>query len=315
MTETDARQGNRTCRIVGAPDAIDAGDEFSLRVEVAATPAVDLSHEEVVIFDAAGETTARVPLAALQEDADGFATVDIRLTAPAMAGSHVWTARLAAFEDDAVAYPEVTAEVTVSVEAHRIAPVVWDVPSSVAPGARFRVKIGARCSTACSSRGWQVKVTNGADRTLAEGQTGDTPWVGTDGLYYAELELAAPDEIGLLAWTATVTAPGEALPHVTGQRRFTVRTAPAADCELRVRVTDAATGRPASGLKVAVHPFSARTGADGLAEIAVSKGDHRVFISGKGYIPYAEACRIDGAHDIEIAIEPDPGLTEADIWV
>jgi hypothetical protein len=310
MKDTDAPLGRRTIRIAGAPETIDAGDEFSVRIEVVTDTSTDISAEKVELFDASGNLAFRGPLSLEKDDPGSYSTAEFRLTAPGTTGPHVWTARLAPPGDDSTA--EASFEVTVT--AHRIAPVVWGIPPAIGPGEKFRVKIGARCPMDCNSADWIVTVNDDAGQTLAKARTGDTPWKGTEGLRHAEVELTAPDAIGVFKFEAVVSATNADLPHDTGTRRFSIRTAPQADAEIGLHVTDAETGLPAEGLKVAAHGFVSRTDHEGNASLTVPTGEQRIFVSGKGYFPYSETHRVDGQTDIEVAVTPDPGITEADVW-
>lgn len=310
MKDTDALLGRLTIRIAGAPETIDAGDEFSVSIEVLTDASTDLGAEIVELLDAAGNLAFRGPLSIEKDDPGSYSTGELRLTAPGTIGPHIWTARLASPGDDSTA----EASFEVAINAHRIAPVIWGIPPAIEPGEKFRVKIGARCPMDCNSADWIVTVNDDAGQTLAKAKTGDTPRTSTEGLRHAEVELTAPDEIGVYKFEAIVSATDADLPHDPGTRRFSIRTAPQADAEIRLHVTDAETDLPAEGLKVAAHGFVSRTDHEGNASLSVPSGEQRIFVSGKGYFPYSETHRVDGQTDIEVAVTPDPGITEADVW-
>ncbi len=314
MKDMDALEGSRTCAVHGLPDEIDAGAEATMTVAVTSDPKADLTGHAVTVVDAAGETVARAALAPAGEDGETFTTGEIRLRAPRTPGQHRYAIRLDAVAEGDDACPAAEAAVTMTVVAHRVAPVVWDVPEGVTPGARFTVRVGARCSAACPSAGWAITVRDATGTTLARAETGGATWPGTEGLHYAEIALAAPEEIGLFTWEAVVAAPGDGLPHEAGTRRFGVRTTPPADATLRVAAIDAESGAPVEGVKVVVHPFSARTGSDGTACIALPSGRHRIFVSGRHYIPWRAEREVTGQDTLRVELEVDTGLTDAMKW-
>ena len=315
MKDMDALQGSRTCTVLDLPEDIHAGAELRFGVEVAAEPSADLAGLEVELVDGTGDVVARADFALAEDgDASRYVAPDIALTAPQAPGPHRFVARLAAFKADGVSYPPVEAEVQLQVLAHRVAPVVWDVPEAVTPGATFTVMVGARCASDCDASGWRITVRDPSGRIKAEAATGPEPWTGTSGLHYAEVMLTAPDGIGLETWEVTVGAPDAALHHEEGRRTFGVRTTPPADATLRIEAVEAGTDTPAAGVKVVCHPFSALTGADGTVEIAVPSGAHRVFVSGARFIPCRVVCTIEENETLRVELEPDTGLTDAMKW-
>jgi len=315
MKDMETADGSRTCAVHDLPDEVDAGAEATLRIEVTAEPPLDLIGHEVMIADAGGEAVATATLGPA-EDTEGsrFMTGTVALTAPARPGSYRYVARLAEIAGEDDPRPAVETEFQLAVVAHRIAPVVWDVPQAVEPGRTFGIRVGASCTSECSAAGWTVCIRNDAGDTLAEARVGDAVWPGTEGLRYAEVSLTAPEEIGRVSWEAVVEAPDAALPHQAGRRRFGLRTAPPADARLLVEAVDAETGEPVPGLKVVAGPFSTRTGPDGAAELAVPRGEHCVFVSGGKYIPHRTECVIEDVETIRVALEPDTGLTYGMVW-
>lgn len=314
MNAPNLLQVARTCTARDIPDHVDAGSDFVFCVDVSADPETDLAGQELQIIDSENKTLAKLTLLAPSEAGAPNTTGPISLAAPACAGQHSWILRAPPSETDDTSYLGTETEISVLVVAHQIDPVVWDVPSAVSPGETFQAKIGVRCSSACVTSGWIVSVRDHMSQVVARGKTGDTPWRGTEGLCYAEIDFVAPDGVGLFNWEAIVEAPEGELPHQHGSRRFGVRTTQPADARLRVEAVDAKSGAPVKGLKVMVHPFSARTGSDGISEIAVPSGDHRVFVSGKGYIPHRSECTVSGTYTMCVALEPDRALSEAEVW-
>lgn len=321
MKDMDTPAGSRTCDVRDVPEEVEAGAEVTLRIELAEE--IEPAETErraparfaVAIVASDGTEVATAPLAPAQE-AEGHlqATGEVVLRAPDRPGPHRFVARISESADEAGTRPAAETEFQLAVVAHRIAPVVWDVPQAVEPGADFTVKVGARCASQCDATGWSVSIRDDNGDIVATAKVGDAVWPGTEALRYAEISLTAPEEIGRFAREAVVEAPEAALPHEAGRRRFGLRTAPKADARLLVEAVDAETGEPASGLKVVAGPFFTRTGADGTAELAVPRGAHGVFVSGGHYLPQRVECVVEDVETVRVALEPDTGLTYEMIW-
>lgn len=86
--------------------------------------------------------------------------------------------------------------------------VVWDAPDTVESGGRVHVKVGVKCSAGCRPGGWKIELRDHNGQTLATAAPGDEPWQGTAALYYAEIDLEAPEREGLYAWEAVAPATG-----------------------------------------------------------------------------------------------------------
>ena len=87
-----------------------------------------------------------------------------------------------------------TAETLEQDALHQSSLAVWDIPTPAA-GERFAIKVGAKSSAGCALGDRRIEVIDGAT-VVAVGRLGDAPWPGTDALFWAEIELRAPDEPG-----------------------------------------------------------------------------------------------------------------------
>ena len=197
---------------------------------------------------------------------------------------------------------------------HHARVVVWGAPPVVERGERFSVRIGAACSSRCSPAGWRVEVRDHRGERQAAAVLGGEPWPGADALHHTEVALAAPDVEGLHTWEAAALTEGLEVAHTGGRARFGVRVAPVPACRLTVVAVDAESGAPVEGARVVAHPYRAVTDERGAAELRVAAGRYRLFVSGKGSVPF----RFDGdvkAHTtIRARLARDVELSDADIW-
>lgn len=199
-------------------------------------------------------------------------------------------------------------------EPHAARVVVWDAPAAVERGARFLVRVGAACSAGCRAAGWAVEVRDHEGRRQAAARLGGEPWRGTDALHHARVALTAPDVEGLHAWEAVVLTNGLPVAHTDARAGFGVRVVPAPACLLTVAARDAESGAPVAGARVAAHPYRAVTDERGVARLRVPAGEYRLFVSGRGYVPFRFEGKVRADTTIRAELERDVELSEADVW-
>ncbi len=205
-------------------------------------------------------------------------------------------------------------------EVHELQVIVWDVPPTVESGARFALKVGLKCSAACRPEGWTLELCDHDGNARATASPGDETWPGTVGLHYAEVTLEAPEEAGLYRWQAAVdgidatTAADAAIPHAPAAAEFGVRVVAKPECLVTVRAVDRKNRKPLEGVRVVAHPYRTATGGDGVATLRVPKGAYRLFVSGRGYLPFRHEAAIARDVTIEAELDLDIEPSDADIW-
>lgn len=192
--------------------------------------------------------------------------------------------------------------------------VVWDVPSAIERGARFRVNVGIKCCADCPPDTWVFGIRDHDGHVVASRRVGSEPWPGTAALFHAEAELEAPDAEGLFTWEAFAPAIDDDAAHGEACATFGVRVVRAPEHRLTVVAIDKESRSPVAGAKVVVHPYRATTDERGVAELRVPKGAFRLFVSGRHYFPF----RYDGdaAEDLTLTAElvVDLGPSDAELW-
>jgi hypothetical protein len=202
-------------------------------------------------------------------------------------------------------------------EPHATRIVVWDTPAAVESGASLHLKVGVKCAAECRAAGWRVAIRDAEGRNLASAAVGDVAWPGTAALYFAELELRAPDTAGLHAWEAVLepeTGEGDRPAHVAARAQFHLRAVPAPECVVKVVAVDAASRAPVRGARVVVHPYRAVTDEQGVAEIRVPKGAYRLFVSGRDYFPFRSDGEVSADVTIRAELDVDRGPSDAELW-
>ena len=105
-----------------------------------------------------------------------------------------------------------------------------------------------------------------------------------------------------------------AIPHAPGRALFGVRVVPAPGCLLTVVATRAEGGYAVEGARVVAHPYRAVTDERGVAEMRVPPGAYRLFVSGKGCIPFRFDGEVTADTTIRAELTQDRELSDADIW-
>jgi hypothetical protein len=203
-------------------------------------------------------------------------------------------------------------------EPHGTRIVVWDVPTAIECGAPFHVKVGVKCAEECGAASRHVEIRDEQGTVIGSGAVGDVPSVGTEALYYAEIELRAPSHAGLHAWQACVAdlldVGTRRVTHAGTRAPFQVRAVPAPDYLLKVVAVDARSRLPIPGARVVVHPYRALTNVDGVAELRVPKGAYRLFVSGRDRFPFRSEGAIEADLTIEAELDEDLGPSDAELW-
>ena len=197
---------------------------------------------------------------------------------------------------------------------HDMRVVVWDTPPAVERGARFAVRLGVACSARCRLADRVVEVRDHEGERRATSALGDEVWPGTEALYHAEVDLAAPDAEGLYTWRAAARASDAAVAHSAGSATFHVRVVSAPACLVTVVAADAESRAPVEGARVVAHPYRAVTDERGVAQLRVPAGDYRLFVSGKGYVPFRFEGEVKADTTMRAELVQDVELSDADIW-
>ena len=247
-------------------------------------------------------------------DGESHQTGEVVVKAPVKPGTHVWRAVYPARTQGSASQEHTSTSFSFTVTPHATRVVVWDAPPTVERGKRFGIKLGVKCSSECRPQGWAVDVRDHEGTRQATATLSDVPWPGTAALYYAQIDLTAPDTDGLFSWEARAPGSGAEVPHAEGIARVGVRVVPPPECRVTVVAVDAKRQTPISGAKVVLHPYRAVTDERGVAEVRVPKGAYRLFVSGPIHIPF----RWDGEMTTDVTIRAELALdleiSDADIW-
>src|SRR5260370_25402252 len=186
--------GQRTCAVEVSAREVDAGAEFTVRAFVSCPHGCDLRGQWVSIRNPDGAELASAELTAFE--GGGYVMSALVLRAPLEAGEHIYRVVLAAQEKDGVAHEETSTAFSFVTKAHATSVNVWGLPSAIAAGERFGLKVGIKCSAGCRLTGRPLSLFDHEGAQVGAASLLDDVWPGTSALYFAEVEVEAPRRAG-----------------------------------------------------------------------------------------------------------------------
>jgi hypothetical protein len=281
-----------TCTVEVSPDEADAGTDFTLKVEVAYSGEGSLRAPRVSIRDGEGAELAQAELTKGEEDDETYVAEDVVVPAPRSAGEHVYRAVVLAPDKDGALQEQASSEVKLIVKAHEAALNIWDTPSAVLAGSRFKFMVGVRCSAGCCLAGQGLGVFDQQGSQIGTARLGSDVWPETEALYVAEVEAEAPSAAGAHQWEVRTAAWECELPHDAGAVALSLRVVAAPDYEVTVEAIDKEKQTPIKGARVAMHPYRATTDENGIARVKVTKGHYDIFVSAAKYVSIATSADV-----------------------
>ena len=98
---------------------------------------------------------------------------------------------------------------------HKASIAVWELASPLVIGRQANLKVGVKCSAGCQLTDQQIEIHDGAGEAIARAGLGATPWPGTSGLYWTDIEFPVPPEAGTHTFSVTCEH-GRAVDHGVG---------------------------------------------------------------------------------------------------
>ena len=164
--------------------------------------------------------------------------------------------------------------------SHEISLAVWDLTSPVVVGRRPTLKIGVSCTAACDLSGTAVDVYNDAGERIGTGRLGSAPWPATAALYWAEVDLVAPEREGDVSLDIRATP---TLPHVDATSALTFVVSRRPEYRVTLHVIDKTSGAPLTGVELRLGRFRMATDTEGTAHVEVPGGSYEVGTWKNGY--------------------------------
>jgi hypothetical protein len=290
------------------PLQVPAGADVLLQVRVAGV-AYDLSGGRIEVV-AGEEIVATAALVAFRDNFNETAVFAVR--APVGVEAFSWTIRFPPQEIGGIAYGGSVLPVSSQTRPHRTSLAVWSVPSPVRVGDRFAVTVGAKSSGACALSGARIEVCDETGARLGQGILGDTPWPGTDALYWTEIALAGPSREGQQCWSITFAATDLELPHLGASADFSFTAVKPPEHRVAVAVTESEVATPVEASEIALGPYRAATDRTGVAHIEVPGGIYDLAVWKAGFEPASRTVEI--ATDMSVELELIRRPKELTVW-
>lgn len=304
-----------TCTVEVSPDEADAGTDITLNVHVTHPRKDGLRGARLSIRDREGTELAQAGLK--KSDDEGYAANDIVVAAPRTVGEHVCRAVVVAADKDGALHELASAEAGFIVKPHEAELNVWDVPSVIVAGERFKFKVGVKCSAGCCLAGRGLSIVDREGAQVVTASLGNDTWPGTDALYFAEIEGEAPPAAGPCQWEVRTAASDTELPHAAGALAVALKVVDAPDCEIAVEAVDREKQTPIKDARVVIHPYRGVTDERGVARVKVSKGQYDILVSASKYVPASATVEVAADMTARTELDPDPTWESEDdeAWV
>jgi hypothetical protein len=279
------------------PAEVPAGSELRLKVRAACPDGRDLRGGRIEVRAADGILAS----GALGEFRDGGnQTGELVARAPATLGEFTWALVFPPQEIAAVAYPEGALAFSFATVPHGTSLAVWDIPSPVPVGERLRVKVGAKSTGECALAGAKVEIRDASGARLGCAALGDAPLPQTRALYFAEVELTAPAQAGMITLTAALAADGATLPHTGASTTFTLTAVAPPAHRLTVATIEAESRAPLEDVQIGCGPYRAATDAGGLAHLATAGGRYELAVWKPDFT--ADPITVEISHDMRVEV-------------
>jgi hypothetical protein len=261
------------------PPEVPAGAELVLQVKVSgATCELGGGRIEVV----AGEKiVATAELIAFHGNVNE--TAPFTLTAPVGVGAFSWIIRFPPQVIGGIPYGQTALSISSQTRPHQTSLSVWAVPSTVQIANRFSITVGAKSSGACLLGGARIEIRDDTGTVAGESMLGQTPWSGSDALYWTEVMLAGPSKAGPQRWSARFAATDLELPHLGASAEFSFTAVKPPEHRVAVTVIEGGAATPVEKTEIALGPYRAATDNAGVAHIEVSAGTYELAVWKSGF--------------------------------
>jgi hypothetical protein len=127
------------------PAEIDAGSDMALKIRVLCASGCNLLGGRIRIRDNQGDVVTEADLHSF--DGTNNATNVFTVRVPVIPGEYIWSADFLAVEEENILHQESSLTFSFQVKPHQISLSIWGVPSPVSKGEKFKINIGAKCSS------------------------------------------------------------------------------------------------------------------------------------------------------------------------
>jgi hypothetical protein len=279
------------------PAEVAVGSEIELQVHLSCSEGCELDGAQIDV--AAPDATLSTFRLSGREGADATGVIVVK--APQTVGQHAWTVAFTAQEIADIHHEASSTSVCITARPHATSLAVWDMPAPVVTGERFTIKVGAKSSADCRLEGQRIEICDEAGSVAGRATLQGSPWPGTSGLYWTEVELRAPSNGGLSSWSARFAPAGLESAHDETSSQFHIAVVRPPEHTVTVKVIEKQSAAPVGDVQVRLGAYRGATDQSGLAQISVGKGRYDLHIWKVGY--EAPGRTVDIYDDVAVEIE------------
>jgi hypothetical protein len=288
------------------PGELDAGSDMELQIRVSCASACDLRGRMVKVITQDAVVVKEVELT--EFDGTGNEIDGAVVTALAKPGAHTWTVLFPAQEVAGVWHQESAAPFSFTVKPHTASISVRDIPSPIACGDEFRIKVEVKCSAGCSLARRRIAVYDHEGAKVAMATLADRTGPAGTILSVAEVALKAPSSEGRYGWTVKLPGSRRNVAHAEASCAFAFGVAKQPEHVVTIEAIERSTRTPIRNAHVILRPaiyrgsaYVSRTGDDGVAKVSVPKGDYQVYVKSNGKDTFLP--KVEVASDLTIQAE------------
>jgi hypothetical protein len=299
-----------TSMVKAALAELNVGTDITLKVKVSCPSACDLRGKTVKIIAQDAVVVKEIELGTFDRTANE--TAKFVVSAPTKPGAYTWTAVFPAQEKDVVLHEESSTPFSFIAKTHATSMAVWDTPTPIVVNAKFKLKVGVKCSADCNLTDKEIEIYDQEGAKVATEKLGGIPRSAASTLYWTEVGLVAPSTEGYYKWTAKFPKPELELPHEGASHTFGFQAAGQPEHVVTVEVIDKDTGTPIKKAYVMLHPYRDYTDEHGLARMSVPKGDYKLHVSKVNKLTFQTTVGVTGDIAIKAELLPGPEENEDD---
>src|SRR5438105_5821750 len=176
---------------------------------------------------------------------------------------------------------------------HKASIAVWELASPLVIGRQAKLKVGVKCSAGCQLTDQQIEIHDGAGEAIARAGLGATPWPGTSGLYWTDIEFPVPPEAGTHTFSVTCE-------HGDARSGFSFIAVEPPDHSLTIQIHDKTTKEPIPEVEIRLGVYSGISDERGLATIEVPKGNYPLTVWKLGYELFSAELSIANAAAVDV---------------
>lgn len=285
---------------------VDAGTTLTLSVDASCPERCSLHGTPITVYAVDEPLMAGV----LEWDGAGRYVADFTLKAPDAIGTHTWTIRTPRLELDTVVHDECILPIEFATVPHRTSLAVWEVTSPSVANGVLKLRVGARCSCACSLAGEHVEIYDDSGCRVGDVELGKEPLDGTAALHWAEAALRAPGAEGVSRWSARLRTTTIALAHEEAAAIFSLRTDRPPDHRVTVVLRASETGASIGEAEVRLGLYVGWTDTSGQATFELPKGCYELGLRADGF--EAPPTTVEVCEDVTVGIEALRTMTQAE---